>query len=163
MVFMWVLDTLLFFLEHTYINWLRDHTFWAQVELEWRLKVFPSTSNLWFLNFTALRYTLLFLYFEIYIVHIINCEWSRSINFPLRIFCIRYKHIFIQQYIDIDMWLNFFFNFSWNNDIILYFFMFIFSGSFYINDTILLKIIHVNYKILKFSIRNNKTSIKLQN
>lgn len=43
--------------------------------------------------------------------------------------------------------------------------MFIFSGSFYINDTILLKIMHVNYKILKFSIRkpNNKTGIKLQN
>ena len=29
-------------------NWLRDHTSWALVELEWRLKVFPSTSNLCF-------------------------------------------------------------------------------------------------------------------
>ena len=29
-------------------NWLRDHISWALVELEWRLKVFPSTSNLCF-------------------------------------------------------------------------------------------------------------------
>ena len=28
------------------------------------------------LNFTATRYTLLFLYSKIYIVHVINCEWS---------------------------------------------------------------------------------------
>ena len=35
------------------------------------------------LNFTTLRYILLFLYFEIYIVHVINCEWSRSINFSV--------------------------------------------------------------------------------
>ena len=46
------------------------------------------------LNFTTPRYTLLFLYSEIYIVHVINCEWSRSIIFPLRIFCMRYKPCF---------------------------------------------------------------------
>ena len=40
------------------------------------------------LNFTAPRYTLLFLYSEIYIVDVINCEWSRSINFALHMFCI---------------------------------------------------------------------------
>ena len=37
------------------------------------------------LKFTTPRYTLLFLYSEIYIVHVINCEWSRSVIFPLRI------------------------------------------------------------------------------
>ena len=45
-------------------------------------------------NFTAPRYTLLFLNFEIYIVHVINCEWSRSINFSLRMFCMQYKLCF---------------------------------------------------------------------
>ena len=46
------------------------------------------------LNFTTPRYTLLFLYFKIYIVHIINCEWSRSVNFLLRMFCMQYKLCF---------------------------------------------------------------------
>ena len=73
---------------------MRDRTSWAYVELEWRLKVFLSTSNLWVLNFTAPRYTLLFLNSKIYIVHVINCEWSRFVNFPLRIFCMRYKPCF---------------------------------------------------------------------
>ena len=67
-----------------------------QVELEWRLKVFPSTSNLLFLNFTVLRYTFLFFYSETYMVHVINCEWSRSVNFSLRIFYMRYKHVFFR-------------------------------------------------------------------
>ena len=49
------------------------------------------------LNFTAPRYTLLFLYSEIYIVHVINGEWSKSVNFPLRMFCMWYKHIFFQH------------------------------------------------------------------
>ena len=35
------------------------------------------------LNFTAPMYTLLFLYSEIYIVHVIYYEWSRSINFSV--------------------------------------------------------------------------------
>ena len=46
MVCMWVEATFLFSLEHIHINWLRYHTSWAQVELEWRLRMFPSTSNL---------------------------------------------------------------------------------------------------------------------
>ena len=46
------------------------------------------------MNFITPRYTFLFLYSEIYIVHVINCEWSRSVNFPLRIFCMRYKPCF---------------------------------------------------------------------
>ena len=40
------------------------------------------------MNFIVPRYTLLFLYSEIYIVYVINCEWSRSINFALHMFCI---------------------------------------------------------------------------
>ena len=68
-----------------------------QVELEWRLKVFPSTSNLLFLNFTAPRYAFLFLNSETYIVHVINCEWSRSVNFPLCMFCMQYKLCFFLQ------------------------------------------------------------------
>ena len=63
MVCMWVLDTLSFSLEHTRItNWETtllgyQHTHitdWEttllgyQVELEWRLKVFSSASNIWF-------------------------------------------------------------------------------------------------------------------
>ena len=46
------------------------------------------------MNFTAPRYTLLFLNSEIYVVHVINCEWSRSVNFLLCLFCIRYKLCF---------------------------------------------------------------------
>ena len=61
------------------LNWLRDHTSWALVELEWRLKVFPSASDLCF-EFTTSRYAFLFLNSEIYIVYVINYEWSRSIS-----------------------------------------------------------------------------------
>ena len=50
-----------------------------------------------FLNFTTPRYAFLFLNSEIYIVHDINYEWSRSVNFPLRMFCMRYKHVFFQH------------------------------------------------------------------
>ena len=47
------------------------------------------------LNFTVPRYALLFLInSEIYIVHVINCEWSRFVSFPLRMFCLRYKLCF---------------------------------------------------------------------
>ena len=49
------------------------------------------------LNFTAPRYTFLFLYSEIYIVHIINCKWSRSVIFPLHMFCMQCKHVFFLQ------------------------------------------------------------------
>ena len=47
---MWVLDTLSFSLEQINRNYLKDHTSWAQVELEWRLEVFSRTSDLWFWN-----------------------------------------------------------------------------------------------------------------
>ena len=46
------------------------------------------------LNFTAPRYSLLFLNSEIHIIHVINCEWNRSVNFPLRMFCMQYKLCF---------------------------------------------------------------------
>ena len=42
------------------------------------------------------RYTLLFLNSKIYIVHVINCEWSRYVNFQLRMFCMRYKYVFFR-------------------------------------------------------------------
>ena len=38
------------------------------------------------LNFTAPRYAFFFLNSETYTIHVINYEWSRSINFPLRMF-----------------------------------------------------------------------------
>ena len=43
-----------------------------QVELEWRLKVFSSTSNILFLNFTTPKYTFLFLKFTWYMLSIAN-------------------------------------------------------------------------------------------
>ena len=46
------------------------------------------------LNFTIPRYALLFLNSKTYKVHIINCEWSTSVNFLLHMFCIRYKPCF---------------------------------------------------------------------
>ena len=49
------------------------------------------------MNFTSPRYAFLFLNSKTYIVHVINCEWSRSVNFSLRMFCMRYKHVFFQQ------------------------------------------------------------------
>ena len=48
MVCMWVLDTHSFSLEHTHITDWETTLLGHQVELEWRLKVFPSASNLWF-------------------------------------------------------------------------------------------------------------------
>ena len=47
------------------------------------MKIESVLKNFWslILKFTIPKYTLLFLNFEIYIVHVINCEWSRSVNF----------------------------------------------------------------------------------
>ena len=75
-------------------NWLRDHTFWALGEIGVKIKSVPKYFWSSILNFTAPRYAFLFLNSEIYIVHVINCEWSRSVNFPLRMFCMWYKHVF---------------------------------------------------------------------
>ena len=38
MVCMWVLDTLLFSLEHIHINWLRDHISWASSGIGGKIK-----------------------------------------------------------------------------------------------------------------------------
>ena len=46
------------------------------------------------MNFTIPRYAFLFLNSETYIVYVINCKWSRSVNFLLYMFCMRYKHVF---------------------------------------------------------------------
>ena len=78
-VFMWVLDTLYSLLG----NWLRDHTSWALSGIGVKIKSFLKCFFLQFLNFTALRYTVLFSYSKIYIAYVIYYEWSRSIIFPL--------------------------------------------------------------------------------
>ena len=54
------------------------------------------------MKFTTLGYTLLFLYSEIYIVHVINCERSKSVNFLLHMFCMQYKHLFFHQVVHGD-------------------------------------------------------------
>ena len=77
MVCMWVLDT-----HYSLIgNWLRDHTSWVLSGIGVKIK--SLLKNFWFsvLNFTTPRYAFLFSNSETYIVHVINCEWSRSINF----------------------------------------------------------------------------------
>ena len=73
------------------------------MELEWRLKVFPSNSNLLLLNFTASRYAFMFLNSENYIVHVINYEWSTSVNFPLRMFYMRYNMYFSKNWYQRDL------------------------------------------------------------
>ena len=75
-----VLDTLYSLLG----NWLRDHTFWALGEIGVKIKSVPKYFWSSILNFTVPRYAFFFLNSKIYIVHVINYEWSRSVNFPLR-------------------------------------------------------------------------------
>ena len=48
MVCMWGLDTLSYSLENTHITNWESTLLGHQVELEWKLKVFSSFSNLWF-------------------------------------------------------------------------------------------------------------------
>ena len=60
------------------------------------------------MNFTTPMYAFLFVNSETYIVHVINCEWSRSVNFSLRMFCMRYKHVFFQQYFGHSLGLGIF-------------------------------------------------------
>ena len=98
MVCMWVLDTLLFSLG----NWLRDQTSWALGGIRVKIKSVPKYFKYFlFLNFAAPRYTFLFLNFETYIVYVINCEWSRFVNFLLRMSCMQYKHVFFQKFSDL--------------------------------------------------------------
>ena len=77
MVCIRVLDTLYSLLG----NWLRDHASWALSGIGVKIKSLPK--NFWssVFNFTIPRYAFLFLNFETYIVHVINCEWSKSVNF----------------------------------------------------------------------------------
>ena len=77
MVCIRVLDTLYSLLG----NWLKDHASWALSGIGVKIKSLPK--NFWssVFNFTTLRYAFLFSNFETYIVHVINCEWSRSVNF----------------------------------------------------------------------------------
>ena len=59
------------------------------------------------MDFTAPRCTLLFLYSEIYIVHVFNSKWNRSVNFPLRMFCMQYKLCFSNNWYQssLQFWL----------------------------------------------------------
>ena len=79
MVCIRVLDTLYSLLR----NWLRDHASWALSGIGVKIKSLPK--NFWssVFNFTTPRYAFLFSNFETYIVHVINCEWSRSVNFSV--------------------------------------------------------------------------------
>ena len=81
------------------------------------VKIKSVLKNFWslVLNFIVPRYTLLFLYSETYIVHVINCEWSKSINFQLRIFCMWYKLVFFHHLCNLAMF------FSHNMQILRYF------------------------------------------
>ena len=93
-----------FILPWTYTyNWLRDHTSWTSSGIGVKIK--SILKNFWslVLKFTTTRYILLFLYSEIYIVHIINCEWNRSVNFLLHMFCMRYKYVFFPSSTPLDL------------------------------------------------------------
>ena len=72
-------------------HWLRYHTSWTSVELEWRLKMFPSTSNLCFEIHHIKVHSLVLVFWNL------HSTWSRSVNFPLRMFCMQYKHVFFHQ------------------------------------------------------------------
>ena len=51
------------------------------------------------MNFTTLRYAILLLNFEIYIVHFINHEWNRYIFVAFAVyFCMRYKTRFTNNW-----------------------------------------------------------------
>ena len=55
-----------------------------------KIKIIPKYFWSFVLNFTAPRYTILFLNSEIYIVHVINHEWNRSIFFASAV-CVLYE------------------------------------------------------------------------
>ena len=59
-------------------DWLRDHTFWAPCGTKMKIKSVPKYFWSFVLNFTAPRYTILFLNSKIYIMHVINHEWNKS-------------------------------------------------------------------------------------
>ena len=60
--------------------WLRDHTSWALMELEWRLKVFPNAYNLCFEIHHTKVHSLVLIFWNLQ-VHVIYFEWSRSVIF----------------------------------------------------------------------------------
>ena len=89
MVCMWVLDTFLFSLEHTHINWLRDHTSWASSGFGMKIKSIPKYFKSLVLNFITPRYIIL------YMLSIAN--EVDSLIFRYICFCMRYKHVFYQH------------------------------------------------------------------
>ena len=79
---LWVLDTLILSWTNSHY-WLRNHTFWALVELGWRLKVFPSANNLCFEFHHTKVHSLVLIFWNLQ-AHVIYYEWSRYVIFPLR-------------------------------------------------------------------------------
>ena len=63
--------------------WFKDHTSWALVELECRLKVFPSAYNLCFETHHTKVHSLVLIFWNLQ-AHVIYYEWSKSVIFPLR-------------------------------------------------------------------------------
>ena len=82
-------------------NWLRDHTSWALSGIGVKIKSLPK--NFWssVLNFTTSRYAFLFSNSETYIVHVINCEWNRFVNFSAT-----HKHISNMIFWDLKYWVR---------------------------------------------------------
>ena len=77
----WTLSLILSWTNSHY--WLRDHTSWALVELEWRLKVFLNAYNLFFEIHHTKVHSLVLIFWNLQ-AHVIYYEWSRSVIFPLR-------------------------------------------------------------------------------
>ena len=77
---------------YTY-NRLRNHTSWASNGIG--VKIENVLKNFWslVLKFTIPRYTLLFINYETYLVHVINCEWNRFVNFPLHMYLSNRTHL----------------------------------------------------------------------
>ena len=100
MVFMWLLDTLYSLLE----NWLRDHISWTLSRI-W-VKIKSLFKNFWYsiLNFTTPRYEFLFSNLETCIVHVINCKWSRSVNFSAAYVLYVIQTCIFQQSCDTNMY-----------------------------------------------------------
>ena len=76
MVYVSVGDSFILSLEIDWETTLLGH----QVELEWRLKVFPSNSQVLVLNFIAPRYAFYSLFYNSRL-YVIFHEWSRSVFF----------------------------------------------------------------------------------
>ena len=85
-------------LSRTYThNWLRNHISWALSGIGVKIKSFLKCFFLQFLNFTALRYTVLFSYSKIYIAYV---SITNEVD-PLFFHCAHaYFHQFVLKFLD---------------------------------------------------------------